>query len=147
MHNAHPCCRVSMSFHKPLKPIELSKLRQFGLFGLSFMGGLTVLMVYGKQFKLEIGPLWVHFSSLCFISFTGIYLLHQEYKIVLVKRVQQLRNRRNQPSQLTVLVRQVPLCDEHKTFSCNVDHFFSKYHPHAYHSYQILYGENHLEVM
>ncbi|KAM0050454.1 putative calcium-dependent channel, 7TM region phosphate [Helianthus debilis subsp. tardiflorus] len=91
--------------------------------------------------------LWVHFSSLCFISFTGIYLLHQEYKIVLVKRVQQLRNRRNQPSQLTVLVRQVPLCDEHKTFSCNVDHFFSKYHPHAYHSYQILYGENHLEEL
>ncbi|KAI3731807.1 hypothetical protein L1987_62997 [Smallanthus sonchifolius] len=91
--------------------------------------------------------LWVHFSSLCFISFSGIYMLHKEYKIVLVKRVQQLRNLRNQPSQLTVLVRQVPLCDEHKTFSCSVDHFFSKYHPHAYHSYQILHGGNHIEEL
>ncbi|XP_076909287.1 hyperosmolality-gated Ca2+ permeable channel 2.5-like [Bidens hawaiensis] len=91
--------------------------------------------------------LWVHFASLCFISFTGIYLLHKEYKTVLARRVQQLCNRRNKPSQLTVLVRQVPLCEEHKTFSCNVDHFFSKYHPHAYHSYQILYGGNHIEEL
>ncbi|KAK1412179.1 hypothetical protein QVD17_33203 [Tagetes erecta] len=91
--------------------------------------------------------LWVHFSCLCFISFSGIYLLHKEYKTVLLKRVQQLRNLRHQPSQFTVLVRQVPLCDEHKTFSCNVDHFFSKYHPHAYHSYQILYGGNHVEEL
>lgn len=64
-----------------------------------------------------------------------------------MKRVQQLRNLRNQPSQITVLVRQIPLCDEHKALSCSVDHFFSKYHPHAYHSYQILYGVNHIEVL
>ncbi|KAL7605093.1 hypothetical protein Lser_V15G15615 [Lactuca serriola] len=91
--------------------------------------------------------LWVHFSSLCFISFLGIYLLHKEYKVVLMKRIQQLRNLRDQPSQLTVLVRRVPLCDEHKAFSCNVDHFFSKYHPNAFHSYQILYAGNHLEEL
>ncbi|XP_024987642.1 CSC1-like protein At3g54510 isoform X1 [Cynara cardunculus var. scolymus] len=91
--------------------------------------------------------LWVHFSSLCFISLSGIYLLHKEYKAVLVKRVQQLRNLRHQPSQVTVLVRQIPLCDEHKAFSCSVDHFFSKYHPHAYHSYQILYTAKHLEEL
>ncbi|XP_023739916.1 CSC1-like protein At3g54510 [Lactuca sativa] len=91
--------------------------------------------------------LWVHFSSLCFISFLGIYLLHKEYKVVLMKRIQQLRNLRNQPSQLTVLVRQVPLCDEHKSLSCSVDHFFSKYHPNAYHSYQILYAGNNLEEL
>ncbi|XP_024987643.1 CSC1-like protein At3g54510 isoform X2 [Cynara cardunculus var. scolymus] len=91
--------------------------------------------------------LWVHFSSLCFISLSGIYLLHKEYKAVLVKRVQQLRNLRHQPSQVTVLVRQIPLCDEHKAFSCSVDHFFSKYHPHAYHSYQILYTAKHLEFV
>ncbi|KAI3764256.1 hypothetical protein L2E82_14262 [Cichorium intybus] len=91
--------------------------------------------------------LWVHFSSLCFISFLGIYLLHKEYKIVLMKRCQQLHNLRNQPSQLTVLVRQVPLCDEHKALSCSVDHFFSKYHPNAYHSFQILYAGNHLQEL
>ncbi|KAK1425321.1 hypothetical protein QVD17_20672 [Tagetes erecta] len=91
--------------------------------------------------------LWIHFVSLCFISFTGIYLLHKEYKIILGRRVQQLRNMRNQPSQLTVLVRQVPLCDEHKALSCNVDHFFSRYHPNAYHSFQMLYGGNHLKEL
>lgn len=88
--------------------------------------------------------LWVHFSSLCFISFFGIYLLHKEYKVVLLKRCQQLRNLRNQPSQLTVLVRRIPLCEEHNALSCSVDHFFSKYHPNAFHSYQILYAGNHL---
>nr|XP_043626887.1 CSC1-like protein At3g54510 [Erigeron canadensis] len=91
--------------------------------------------------------LWVHFASLCIISFSGIYLLHKEYKVILVKRVQQLRNLRQQPSQITVLVRQIPLCDEHKAVSCSVDHFFSKYHPHAYHSYQILYGGKHLQEL
>ncbi|KAK9051357.1 hypothetical protein SSX86_027984 [Deinandra increscens subsp. villosa] len=70
-----------------------------------------------------------------------------EYKIVLVKRVQQLRNMMHQPSQLTVLVRQIPLCDEHKAISCSVDHFFSRYHPNAYHSFQILYGGNHIEEL
>ncbi|PWA84468.1 calcium-dependent channel, 7TM region, putative phosphate [Artemisia annua] len=91
--------------------------------------------------------LWGHFVSLCFISFTGIYLLHKEYKTVLMRRVQQLRNLRNQPSQFTVLVRRIPLCNEHKAFSCNVDHFFSKYHPHAYHSYQIIYRQKHLQEL
>ncbi|KAL4586262.1 hypothetical protein LXL04_010897 [Taraxacum kok-saghyz] len=91
--------------------------------------------------------LWVHFSSLCFISFFGIYLLHKEYKVVLMKRIQQLRNLKDQPSQLTVLVRQIPLCDEHKALGCNVDHFFSKYHPNAYHSYQILHAGHHLQEL
>ncbi|KAD4982791.1 hypothetical protein R6Q59_002422 [Mikania micrantha] len=91
--------------------------------------------------------LWIHFLSLCFISFSGIYLLHKEYKIVLGKRVQQLRNMRHQPSQLTVLVRQIPFCDEHKALSCSVDHFFSRYHPNAYHSFQMLYGKNHLKEL
>ncbi|KAL9996012.1 putative 10TM putative phosphate transporter, cytosolic domain-containing protein [Helianthus debilis subsp. tardiflorus] len=91
--------------------------------------------------------LWIHFATLCFISFFGIYMLHKEYEIVLGKRVQQLRNMRHQPSQRTVLVRQVSLCDEHKTFSCNVDHFFSRYHPNAYHSFQILYGGNLIEEL
>ncbi|KAJ9563383.1 hypothetical protein OSB04_008543 [Centaurea solstitialis] len=146
--------------------------------------------------------LWVHFSSLCFISISGLYLLHKviivlshhvaklsshglpssttviasalcfsfrinagvharqvllegiktrcqypDKEAVLMKRVEQLRNLRNQPSQLIVLVRQIPLCDEHKTLSCSVDHFFSKYHPRAYHSYQILYTAKYLEEL
>ncbi|XP_022138881.1 CSC1-like protein At3g54510 isoform X2 [Momordica charantia] len=82
--------------------------------------------------------LWVHFSCLCFISFFGIYLLHKEYNGILVKRIQQLKSMRKRPDQFTLLVREVPLCSEHKARGCNVDHFFSKYHPWTYHSYQIL---------
>ncbi|CAK9317067.1 unnamed protein product [Citrullus colocynthis] len=82
--------------------------------------------------------LWVHFSCLCFISFYGVYLLHKEYKGILVKRIQQIKSMRQQPDQFTLLVREVPLCIEHKAHGCNVEHFFSKYHPYTYHSYQIL---------
>lgn len=45
---------------------------------------------------------------------------------------------RQQSDQFTLLVREVPLCIEHKAHGCNVEHFFSKYHPYTYHSYQIL---------
>ncbi|XP_050946930.1 CSC1-like protein At3g54510 isoform X3 [Cucumis melo] len=82
--------------------------------------------------------LWVHFSYLCFISFYGIYLLHKEYKGILVKRIQQLKSMRQRSDQFTLLVREIPLCIEHKAHGCNVEHFFSKYHPRTYHSYQIL---------
>lgn len=57
----------------------------------------------------------------------------------MVKRVQQLRLLRHQPNQFTVLVRNIPFCDEHKAHGCCVDHFFSKYHPYTYRSCQILY--------
>lgn len=113
--------------------------------------------------------LWVHFSCLCFVSLYGLYLLYkvnvntlitslhsslqyqlisleyQEYKEILAKRVQQLRRNRHRPEQFTVLVREVPLCIEHKARACCVDHFFSKHHPFTYHSYQILYDGKHLE--
>lgn len=64
--------------------------------------------------------------------------LFQEYNGIVVKRIQQLRSMRQRPDQFTVLVREVPLCIEHNARGCNVEHFFSKYHPCTYHSYQIL---------
>ncbi|KAM1176140.1 hypothetical protein ACFX2I_028409 [Malus domestica] len=83
--------------------------------------------------------LWVHCSCLWFISLYGVYLLHKEYKEILAKRIQQLLNVRHQPNQFNVLVREIPFCSEHKSRGCCVDEFFSKHHPYAYHSYQILY--------
>ncbi|XP_009354442.2 CSC1-like protein At3g54510 [Pyrus x bretschneideri] len=83
--------------------------------------------------------LWVHCSCLWFISLYGIYLLHKEYKEILAKRIQQLLNVRHQPNQFNVLVREIPFCSKHKSRGCCVDEFFSKHHPYAYHSYQILY--------
>ncbi|XP_012066199.1 CSC1-like protein At3g54510 [Jatropha curcas] len=89
--------------------------------------------------------LWVHFSCLWFVSFYGLYLLYKEYNEILVKRVQRLRDLRYRPDQFTVLVRQIPLCTEHKAYGCSVDHFFSKYHPKTYHSRQMLYDGKEIE--
>ncbi|KAK3024992.1 hypothetical protein RJ639_044369 [Escallonia herrerae] len=89
--------------------------------------------------------LWVHFSCLCFISCYGLYLLHKEYNDIVTRRIEQLHNMRDRPEQFTILVRQIPLCDDHKAYSCCVDHFFSKHHPYAYRSNQILYDGKNLE--
>ncbi|XP_057498874.1 CSC1-like protein At3g54510 isoform X2 [Actinidia eriantha] len=91
--------------------------------------------------------LWVHFSCLWFISFYGLYLLHKEYDDILTKRIQQLCNNRHRSDQFTVLVREIPLCEEHKAHGCCVEHFFSKYHPYSYQSYQILYDGKDLDEL
>ncbi|CAA3022413.1 CSC1 At3g54510 isoform X1 [Olea europaea subsp. europaea] len=83
--------------------------------------------------------LWVHLLCLYLVSCYGSYLLYKEYDDISLKRLQQLRDLRHQPNQFTVLVREIPPCDEHKAHGCCIDHFFSKYHPHSYRSYQILY--------
>ncbi|CAH9085256.1 unnamed protein product [Cuscuta epithymum] len=89
--------------------------------------------------------LWVHFSVLCFVSCYGLYLLYKEYDDILHKRIQQLRNKRQYPNQFTILVREIPFCQEHKARGCCIEHFFSKYHPYSYHSYQILYDGKELD--
>ncbi|KAG6421817.1 hypothetical protein SASPL_118374 [Salvia splendens] len=91
--------------------------------------------------------LWVHCACLYFVSFYGLYLLHKEYEDILDKRIQQLHLMRHEPNQLTVLVREIPFCEEHNAHDCAVDHFFSKYHPHSYQSYQILYDGRELDKL
>lgn len=61
------------------------------------------------------------------------------------KRVNQLRNMRHRPDQFSVIVRQVPLCVEHKSRHCSVDHFFSTHHPHSYYSCRIIYDGKEFE--
>ncbi|KAG5539156.1 hypothetical protein RHGRI_019646 [Rhododendron griersonianum] len=89
--------------------------------------------------------LWVHFVCLWLISVYGLYLLYKEYDDILKKRIQQLCNNRHRPDQLTVLVREIPLCEEHKAHGCCVEDFFSKHHAYAYGSYQILYDGKNLD--
>lgn len=89
--------------------------------------------------------LWVHLSCLYFVSCYALYLLYKEYKDIWLKRAQQLHHIRDRPDQFTVLVREIPICFEHKAHGCSVDHFFSKCHPHSYQSYQILYDSRELE--
>nr|XP_027114126.1 CSC1-like protein At3g54510 isoform X2 [Coffea arabica] len=91
--------------------------------------------------------LWVHLSCLYFISCYGLYLLYKEYKDIWLKRIQQLHNLRHRPDQFTVLVREIPFCNEHKAYGCCVDHFFSKHYPSSYQSYQILYDCEELEKL
>ncbi|KAK4738089.1 hypothetical protein R3W88_001786 [Solanum pinnatisectum] len=91
--------------------------------------------------------LWVHFSFLCFVSCYGMYLLYKEYNDIFIKRIQQICNRRCEPEQFTILVREIPFCNEHKIRGCNVDHFFSKHHPYSYQSFEILYDGKHLDKL
>lgn len=83
--------------------------------------------------------LWVHFTCLWLISVYGLYLLYKEYNDILLLRTQQIRKFRHRPDQFTVLVREIPLCDDHKARGCCVDHFFSKHYQDTYQSYQMLY--------
>ncbi|KAL5827226.1 hypothetical protein ACOSQ3_019059 [Xanthoceras sorbifolium] len=89
--------------------------------------------------------LWVHFTCLWIISFHGLYLLYKEYDDILIKRINRLQNIRHRPDQFSVLVRQIPFCDEHKARRCSVDHFFSKHHPYSYYSCRILYDGKEFE--
>ncbi|KAI5681217.1 hypothetical protein M9H77_02444 [Catharanthus roseus] len=68
-----------------------------------------------------------------------------EYEDNWFRRTQHLRHIRDRPDQFTVLVREIPICIEHRTHGCSVQHFFSKYHPHSYQCYQILYDSRELE--
>lgn len=91
--------------------------------------------------------LWIHFACLWFVSLYAFYLLYTEYNEILIKRIQQLQHIKDRPDQFTVLVREIPICPEHKARACSADHFFSKYYPHDYHSYQILYNGKDVEEL
>ncbi|CAA7046150.1 unnamed protein product [Microthlaspi erraticum] len=116
--------------------LHLSKRREYS------MDAFTISNITRGSNKL-----WVHFSCLWFISFYALFLLYKEYKEILVIRLQQMRELRHRADHFTVLVRQVPLCPEHKTRSCGVDHFFSKHHPLSYYSHQMLYNGKDLEYL
>ncbi|OMO57302.1 Ribosomal protein S6 [Corchorus olitorius] len=98
-----------------------------------------------SNIKRGSNRLWVHFICLWLISIYGLYLLYREYSVILVRRIQRMRIMRNRPDQFTTLVRQIPICNEHKARGCCVDHFFSKHHPYSYHSYQMLYDGKDIE--
>ncbi|XP_021858206.1 CSC1-like protein At3g54510 isoform X3 [Spinacia oleracea] len=91
--------------------------------------------------------LWVHFSCLWLISFYGLYMLYKEYKVILVRRILWLQKLKDRPDQFTVLVREIPLCPEHKSYGCNVHHFFTRHYPQSFQSHQILYDGRDLDML
>ncbi|KAI4333021.1 hypothetical protein L6164_017878 [Bauhinia variegata] len=106
------------------------------------MDSFTISNVSGGSNRL-----WVHFACLWFISLYGLHLLYKEYKEILIRRIHQLQNIKHRPDQFTVIVREIPFCSEHKSRGCSVDHFFSKYYPYLFHSYQMLYRTKDLEEL
>ncbi|XP_014499454.1 CSC1-like protein At3g54510 isoform X2 [Vigna radiata var. radiata] len=149
-----------------LDSLVIIRLFKFGIkfFAVCSLVGLMVLLPvnYGAQevqngsyftmdsftisnVKIGSNRLWVHFACLCFISFYGMFLLYKEYNEILIRRIQQIQKLKNRPDQFTVLVREIPLCIEHKARDCCVDHFFRRHYPNTYRSYQMLYKTEELE--
>lgn len=71
----------------------------------------------------------------------------QEYKVILVRRILWLQKLKDRPDQFTVLVREIPLCPEHKSYGCNVHHFFTRHYPQSFQSHQILYDGRDLDML
>ncbi|KAK7243397.1 hypothetical protein RIF29_38192 [Crotalaria pallida] len=150
-----------------LDALVLIRLFKFGIkfFAVCSLIGLVVLVpinywgmeAHGSYYKMDSftisnvnkgsNRLWVHFGCLYFISIYGMYLLYKEYDGILMWRIQQLQNLKHRPDRFTIVVREIPLCTEHKTHDCCVDHFFSKHYPNSYYSYQMVYGTEDLEEL
>ncbi|XP_058734862.1 CSC1-like protein At3g54510 isoform X2 [Vicia villosa] len=152
-----------------LDALVIIRLFKFGIkfFAVCSLVGLVVLLpinYYGVKevrdmrystmdsFTISNVPrgsrrLWVHFACLCFISFYGMYLLYKEYKEISIRRMQQLQSLKHRPDRFTVVVREIPLCLEHKAYDCCVDHFFSKHYPNTYYSYQMVYNTENLDEL
>lgn len=115
-----------------------------GLSGIEWSNSMELFTV--SNVTRGSDRLWVHFSSLCFISFYVVYLLHKEYKEMSHKRIEQLKYHRKRPDQFTILVQGIPICADHGTYGCHADHFFSK-HYQTYQSYQILHDIGNIESL
>ncbi|KAL2612175.1 hypothetical protein R1flu_023867 [Riccia fluitans] len=90
---------------------------------------------------------WVVFGSVYFISFCTYVLLFLEYRNITGKRLVHLHTARPQPDQFSVLVRAIPKPEEGKTYSDNVQEFFTQYHHETYISHQMVVSAGHIESM
>ncbi|KAL5056425.1 hypothetical protein RYX36_037107 [Vicia faba] len=125
-----------------LLPINYGGVKEVRDMSYSTMDSFTISNVPRGSRRL-----WVHFACLCFISFYGMYLLYKEYKEISIRRMQQLQSLKRRPDRFTVVVREIPLCLEHKAYDCCVDHFFSKHYPNTYYSYQMVYNTENLDEL
>ncbi|KAK4372377.1 hypothetical protein RND71_007761 [Anisodus tanguticus] len=114
---------------------------------LCFVSCYGIYLLYKSSWAAESVMLKGHSRYKTYIGgyLSNLELLISEYSDIFCKRIQQICNRRREPDQFTILVREIPLCNEHKTRGCSVDHFFSKHHPYSYQSFQILYDGKHLD--
>ncbi|CAL4945533.1 unnamed protein product [Urochloa decumbens] len=69
-----------------------------------------------------------------------------EYKEITRRRIDHLKYHCKRPDQYIILVRGIPMCPDHGTYGCYVDHFFSK-HYQTYQSYQIVHDIGNIEAL
>lgn len=90
--------------------------------------------------------LWVHFSMVYCLSFLAYGLLYMEYCYITKRRNEFLQTRRPQLDQFTVLVRAIPRSRQ-KSYSEQVEEFFSTYHPYTYLLQHIVYDDRKVQKM
>lgn len=90
--------------------------------------------------------LWAHFFTLYLVSCATCCLLYFEYKGIAARRLAILEASRPQSNHFTVLVRGIPLTDEH-SLSETVQRFFTQYHPLTYHSHQMIYRTGRVQAL
>ncbi|XP_057521440.1 CSC1-like protein At3g54510 isoform X2 [Amaranthus tricolor] len=109
---------------------------------LHYMNSFTISNINAGSNRL-----WVHFSCLWFISLYGLYMLYKEYRTILSKRTLWLHKLKDRADRFTVLVREIPLCAEHKSYGCSVYHFFTRHYQYSFQSHQILYDGRDLDLL
>eukprot|EP00249_Psilotum_nudum_P015267 c25231_g1_i2 orf=479-2656(-) len=90
--------------------------------------------------------IWGHFCVLYCISFIAYGLLYLEYRNITRRRVEFLRSSQSHPDHFTVLVRSIPKSDL-KTYSEQVDDFFSKFYPSTYFLHHMVYQSGKLQEL
>lgn len=90
--------------------------------------------------------LWAHFFVLYLISSATCCLLYFEYKGIASRRLAVLKASQPQSKHFTILVRGIPLTDEH-SLSETVELFFTRYHPLTYHSHQMIYRTGRVQAL
>ncbi|CAO2816182.1 unnamed protein product [Amaranthus hypochondriacus] len=109
---------------------------------LHYMNSFTISNINAGSNRL-----WVHFSCLWFISLYGLYMLYKEYNTILSKRTLWLHKLKDRADRFTILVREIPLCVEHKSYGCSVYHFFTRHYQYSFQSHQILYDGRDLDLL
>ncbi|CAM8961858.1 unnamed protein product [Rhodiola kirilowii] len=89
---------------------------------------------------------WVYMYSSVHSSMNGSSGA-REYAMLLGRRIQLLQDLRHRPDQFTVIVREFPICTQHKSYGCQVDHFFSKHYTESYQCSQIVYDGKDLKYL
>ncbi|KAH9619753.1 hypothetical protein KSS87_002049 [Heliosperma pusillum] len=135
--------------HSGLDALIIIRLFKFGIkfFVVCSFVGLLLLLPLNYFTTTSQSSTSHDMNSFTISNIEGGSNRYQEYKEILSLRVRCLHNARDRPDQFTVLVREIPVCSEHGSYGCNVQHFFTRHYQHYLQSYQMLYDGKDLELL